>query len=542
MTTIGQWPFTAAALALAALLGAGPATARDVAASWDQNSESNLRGYKIYFGLDPRGCALAPHNSAFRYQDAPALQGQSPIVIFEEDLLDPSAPQYRLLGLPDDMPLYLSVTAVNTGGAESMFSGEAALNDDAGPQLCDANAPTSTSVRVTFSEFVAQASASNASNYTLTDGSGAAVNITAVTYDDTTFRHVTLQTASLVQGSDYVLSVDNVEDFFDGNAIESGASAQFRYTRAPVLRSVKVLNPNSVLDAPRIEVEFSEAVSSTTASDISNYSVNSGSVAVTLARMAIEIQSSDHQRSVYLTLGELLEGASYTLSADGVEDTAEGGVAVASEIDFFVPEDNLGPEIVSVHVTNPLNDRMTLKAVFDEQVDDATVSQLSNFDIAPGISVQDTSLFGDGRTVVLETTEHPDGDYELMVDGIDDRAEVPNTMATALLDYTVIDNVTDSDDDGDVDSLDNCTTVPNADQRDTDDDGFGNACDSDLDNNGVVNTLDLARFRSAFGTLDGDPQYSPEADFNGDGVVNTLDLGTFRSSFGGTPGPSCCAG
>ena len=77
---------------------------------------------------------------------------------------------------------------------------------------------------------------------------------------------------------------------------------------------------------------------------------------------------------------------------------------------------------------------------------------------------------------------------------------------------------------------DNCPLVANPDQRDTDFDGYGNACDADLDNDGFVNFAELARFRSRFGTSD------PDADFDGNGFVNFADLARFRSMFGSEPG------
>ncbi|MEM6638755.1 MAG: endonuclease/exonuclease/phosphatase family protein [Pseudomonadota bacterium] len=91
---------------------------------------------------------------------------------------------------------------------------------------------------------------------------------------------------------------------------------------------------------------------------------------------------------------------------------------------------------------------------------------------------------------------------------------------------------TDTDGDGVADEMDNCTLVPNADQRDSNGDGFGNLCDADLDNNGVVNFIDLGLLRLVFFTADAD------ADFNGDGVVNFVDLGLLRAAFFGPPGPS----
>jgi hypothetical protein len=92
------------------------------------------------------------------------------------------------------------------------------------------------------------------------------------------------------------------------------------------------------------------------------------------------------------------------------------------------------------------------------------------------------------------------------------------------------------DADGDLvpDADDNCTLLANADQRDTDGDGFGNRCDGDLDGSGgPVNFADLALFRSAFGTD------SAHADLDGSGgTVNFADLAVFRTLFGNPAGPA----
>jgi hypothetical protein len=90
----------------------------------------------------------------------------------------------------------------------------------------------------------------------------------------------------------------------------------------------------------------------------------------------------------------------------------------------------------------------------------------------------------------------------------------------------------DSDGDGVVDSQDNCTLVPNADQRNTDGDRYGNICDPDFDDNEFVGRADFAYFRSMLQTAD------PDADLNDDGIVNFGDFQIMRPYFGGPPGPS----
>ena len=97
---------------------------------------------------------------------------------------------------------------------------------------------------------------------------------------------------------------------------------------------------------------------------------------------------------------------------------------------------------------------------------------------------------------------------------------------------------TDGDGDGVPDTLDNCTLVPNPDQRDTDGDNYGNMCDGDLNNDGATNTLDLNIYKLAHRSKLGDPNYNPNADFNGDGQINTLDLNIYKGLHRKPPGPS----
>jgi len=101
----------------------------------------------------------------------------------------------------------------------------------------------------------------------------------------------------------------------------------------------------------------------------------------------------------------------------------------------------------------------------------------------------------------------------------------------------------DTDNDGIYDRVDNCTTVANPNQCDSDFDGYGNACDGDLNNNAATNAQDTSLFRQQLGQPSPGPTYN-KADLNCNGAVNGQDTTLFRQRLGSPPGPSglACAG
>jgi len=93
-----------------------------------------------------------------------------------------------------------------------------------------------------------------------------------------------------------------------------------------------------------------------------------------------------------------------------------------------------------------------------------------------------------------------------------------------------------TDGDGVADAVDNCPSVANADQLDTDSDGVGNECDADDDGDNVIDTLDLWPL---------DSRYSADAD--SDGLPdqyeddNSLDKNTATDSLGDVDADSLTA-
>jgi uncharacterized protein (TIGR03790 family) len=100
---------------------------------------------------------------------------------------------------------------------------------------------------------------------------------------------------------------------------------------------------------------------------------------------------------------------------------------------------------------------------------------------------------------------------------------------------------TDLDGDGIPDEHDNCTELPNPDQRDTNGDGYGNPCDADVDGDGRVTTtwgappygdVESIQITIARGV------YSPDHDLDGDGKVDGDDVAWASAVLFLKPGPS----
>ena len=105
----------------------------------------------------------------------------------------------------------------------------------------------------------------------------------------------------------------------------------------------------------------------------------------------------------------------------------------------------------------------------------------------------------------------------------------------------------DVDNDTVPDAVDNCLNEPNGaaeapnNQCDTDADGYGNACDFDVNQDNVIGLPDFGPFTASFG---GSGHPTNSADANCDGLIGLPDFGVFTATFGLSVGPSgrSCAG
>ena len=148
------------------------------------------------------------------------------------------------------------------------------------------------------------------------------------------------------------------------------------------------------------------------------------------------------------------------------------------------------------------------------------------------------------------------GNYSNMVDiGMSDCREVDGSTECSYVIVDLVDNVyyfavtaydtsgnesnysnevkkavgIDTDNDGIPDKIDNCRLTANSGQQDTDNDGYGNMCDADLDNDGFVGIFDFNIFRMAWLSNPSSPNWNADADFDSDGVVGVFDFNIFKT-------------
>jgi hypothetical protein len=100
--------------------------------------------------------------------------------------------------------------------------------------------------------------------------------------------------------------------------------------------------------------------------------------------------------------------------------------------------------------------------------------------------------------------------------------------------------------DGDLvpDDEDNCTEAANPSQLDSNQDGYGNACDADYDDDDSVGVQDFGILSGAYGASTGEPHFDEDVDADGDGFIGIEEFALLSNSWSDPPGPSglSCAG
>lgn len=264
-------------------------------------------------------------------------------------------------------------------GVSYNFVGQVA--DTAAPTITSAVATTNTKVKVTFSEKVDSAKATNIANYAIAGLSVLKAELNSAGTE------VTLTTASQTTGTIYAVVVTNVSDL-SGNVVASN-STQFGGlapdTTAPTVSSA-VATTNT-----KVKVTFNEAMDAASAQTAANY---------TIAGLTVSSAVYD-STGMYVTLTTTSQaiGTIYAVVVANVKDDSGNVIGTNSTQFGGLAPDTTAPTVSSaVALTNT-----SVQVTFNEELDSASATTAANYTIA-GLTVTAAALDSTLKIVTLTTS------------------------------------------------------------------------------------------------------------------------------------------
>ncbi|MGH7452819.1 MAG: fibronectin type III domain-containing protein, partial [bacterium] len=400
--------FSVEGLNPAQLLAAGA-----LKASWNANTEPDLAGYKIYYGLSSGNYTISINVG--------------------------NVTQYTVNQLTEGLVYHFVVTAYDTAGNESAYSqevsGQIPVVDRTPPAITSFRAVNQQTLEVIFGEAVSLTTAQSTANYTIAP----AITVQSAKLQ-TDNRTIMIATAQHTLGVNYTLTVRGIADRAPTPNVMAPAATfnySFRSTDGtpPVVSNVRLINPTTV------EVLFNEPVGNASAQTKGNYTINK-SIVVASATLQADT------RTVNLTTSAHAAGETYSLTVRNVADRATPANAMPQAQTFtytYQVEDLRPPEVNSVTLT----DQTHLLIVFNEQITVASTENAGNYSISDGVQVLEARLAGNGLEVTLLTSAHQyNKDYNIVIRNIKDRSPAANTIAAGTISTYFLLNDSNGDDPG----------------------------------------------------------------------------------------------
>jgi len=372
--------------------------AASVPLTWNANTEADLKGYKIYFGLQS-------HEYDYSQDAGNVLE-------------------YTVEGLTAGETYYFCMTAYDQNGNESGYSEEIAiLVEDNDPPVVSAVVCTlNDMIILTYNEIVEKVSAEYAANYEIDNG--IIVNRAERQADRRTVHLFTTQHPN----GDYNLTVSNVRDSAAVFNVIVPATVQYSYSgndeTPPRVTGVNLLS------AEYLQIIFNEPMDRTTVENPANYTF--------YPQIQIESISLDNSFSELLlrTSAHSLS-EEYTLTIQNVKDGyAQPNTIVRWDTTYsWKSSDNVAPSLVAARAVNAT----TVTVEFSEEVSAATAVNTSNYSITQNgntVAVSGAVLDGTARIVTLTTTALGSGDFTVSVQGVGDDAAPTNIMTSSSLAFT----------------------------------------------------------------------------------------------------------
>lgn len=288
------------------------------------------------------------------------------------------------------------------------------VEDHTAPELSSVELIGTAFIKVTFSEPVEEASATQAANYQFTPS----VQIQEISID-ASLQTVFIRTADHQPGTTYSLTVHNVKDLSaSSNQISTGNTMP--YLCQSLDNSPPAMVRADILSAETVEILFTEPVDAASAIQVANYVISNG---VTVQNVAI----SDARTSVFLTTSAHARD-SYTVTVSNIKDASAAGnvIAANSRMSYqFIPADNIAPFLVAAELVSPT----MLELRFNEPLNRRSAENKENYSINRSVTVERAILTDDGMRVLLQTSAHLPGNYTINLDNLADGSAAANLIA-----------------------------------------------------------------------------------------------------------------
>jgi len=387
-------------ITLIILFSIAPVLSSDIEILWIANTEPDLAGYKIYYG-----------NTSGNY-DKKIDIGNKTITIVSN--------------LEDQIEYYFSLTAYDSAGNESGFSKEAScvLNDNR-PLLVDSIKVLSPfDIAIFFNKKVDPVSSQHPANYSI-DG-GIQIYKALLRKDGKTVRLITSEHQF---DKNYTLVISNVLDIsLPSNMITKGSLSYQVIEKKLDVTPPAVILLNAV-SPTNIDIYFNEPMSSVSATDIKNYTIDNNINVISAVMQADNI--------VRLETSPQSVDKIFTITLNNLYDKSDNKNSIQANSAYqysYTPGDVKSPAVTLIHLPGKNN----MDIMFNEPVTKKSAETITNYSINGGIQIIAAQLDSNQQTVHFQTTEHrTDRLYAIKVNQIRDSSPFENRVSYGM-EYTYL--------------------------------------------------------------------------------------------------------
>lgn len=268
--------------------------------------------------------------------------------------------------------------------------------DETKPTVSSVDYLTNKIIRVVFNETsrLDAATVLDINNYTVNND----IVVEKVEFEDANDadnKAVRLTVSELGEKSSYQITIKDVADEYGNVMTEKKFSKTFSEATINIPATIAKAEATS---KTTVKVTFTKEVSSATAKDVANYTINNSIGA------PVKVSLADDAKSVTLTVGEMTANKEYEVAVNGVTDLAGNVLAnvKAKFVAVATENDVTAPEIEDIEVIN----NEVVRVTFSEEIDVDAVPTISiNTDADATIEITGTyAVSADDDNMVLEFT------------------------------------------------------------------------------------------------------------------------------------------